>query len=118
MRGQRGLSLSGFLLWSVIVVFAALLGFKVAPAYMEYLTIQKQFKAIANDTAFSSAQRPAIEKAFYSRSTIEDIKSITPQDLEITKAGDRTVISAAYSVRVPLFANVSVCLDFYPSSGK
>ena len=118
MRRQRGLGLSGFLLWSVIVVFAVLLGFKVAPAYIEYLIIQKQFKAIANDTALGGAQRPAIERSFSNRSAIEDIKSITPQDLEITKDGDRTVISASYSVRVPLFANISVCLDFYPSSGK
>ncbi len=118
MRSQKGLSLSGFLLWAVIAVFAALVGFKVAPAYFEYLNIQKQFKAMANDTALSGAQRPAIERAFSSRSSMEDIKSITPQDLEITRAGDRVVISAAYSVRVPLFANVSACLDFYPNSGK
>lgn len=118
MRRQRGLSLSGFLLWSVIVVFAILVGFKIAPAYMEYLTIQKQFKAIANDTALRGAQRPAIERAFENRSAVEDIKSITRQDLEITKDGDRLVISAAYSVRVPLFANVSACIDFTPTSEK
>jgi len=28
------------------------------------------------------------------------------------------VISAAYSVRVPLFANVSLAIDFRPSSAK
>jgi len=118
MHRQRGLSVSGFLFWAVIVVFAVLLGFKLAPAYMEYLTIQKQFKAIAGDPAMNSAQRPAIERAFYNRTTIENIQAVTPQDLEITKDGDQLVIRAAYSVRVPLVANISACIDFNPSSEK
>lgn len=118
MRRQRGLSLSGFMLWAVILVCVALLGFKLAPAYFEYLSIQKQFKAVASDPALSGAPRQAIEKAFSSRSTIEGIKSVSPQDLEIAKEGDRMVIRAAYSVRVPLVSNISVCIDFYPSSEK
>ncbi len=118
MRRQTGLSLSGFLLWAVVLVFAALLGFKIAPAYFEYLTIQKQFKAIASEPSMSSAQRPAIERAFSNRSTIDNIKSVTPQDLEIVKEGNQVVIRAAYSVRIPLFANISACIDFNPSSEK
>lgn len=118
MRGQRGLSLSGFMLWAVLVVIVLLLGFKIAPAYFEYLSIQKQFEAIANDDSLKYAPRRQIEMAFYNRTTIEDIKSVTPKDMEIRKDGDRLVISAAYSVRVPLFGNVSACIDFAPTSEK
>lgn len=118
MRRQRGLSLSGFMLWAVLGVLALLVGFKLAPAYFEYLSIQKQFEAVANDPNLKGAQRPAIERAFYDRATIENITSITPKDLEITKDGDQMVIDAAYSVRVPLFANISACIDFTPSSRK
>jgi hypothetical protein len=60
----------------------------------------------------------AVERAFYNRTTIDNVTSVTPQDLEIAKGADGLVISAAYSVRVPLFANVSVCLDFRPTSEK
>lgn len=118
MHGQRGLSLSGFLLWAVILVFAALLGFKLAPAYIEYLEIQKQFRAIAGDQSLSGAPRQAIERAFASRSAIDNTKSVSPQDLDISKAGDQLVIRAAYSVRIPLFSNISACIDFNPSSEK
>jgi len=118
MRRQKGVSLSGLLMWAVALIFLALLGFKVAPAYFEYLTVQKEFKEIATDPALSGGQRPAVERAFYNRTTIDNVTSVTPQDLEITKGADGLVISAAYSVRVPLFANVSVCLDFRPTSEK
>ena len=118
MRRQKGVTLSGLLLWAVALVFIALLGFKVGPAYFEYLTIQKEFKEIATDPAMAGGQRKEIERAFYNRTTIDNVTSVTPEDLEITKEADGVVIRAAYSVRVPLFANVSVCLDFRPSSEK
>lgn len=118
MRKQKGVSLSGLLFWSVILVFVALLGFKIAPAYIEYFSVRQQLRAIANDPAMSTGQRKDIETSFYNRAVIENIKAVTPQDLEIAKDADGVVISAAYSVRVPLFGNVSVCMDFFPSSAK
>jgi hypothetical protein len=118
MRKQKGVTLSGLLVWAVALVFLALLGFKVAPAYFEYLTIQKEFKEIASDPSLAGGQRTAIERAFYNRTTIDNVTSVTPQDLDISKDGDGLVISAAYSVRVPLFANVSLAIDFRPSSAK
>jgi hypothetical protein len=118
MRKQKGVTLSGLLIWAVALVFLALLGLKVAPAYFEYLTIQKEFKEIASDPSLAGGQRTAIERAFYNRTTIDNVTSVTPQDLDISKDGDGLVISAAYSVRVPLFANVSLAIDFRPSSAK
>jgi len=118
MRKQKGVSLSGLLMWAVALIFLALLGFKVAPAYFENLTIQKEFQEIANDPAMSGGQRAVIERAFYNRATIDNVTSVTPQDLEINKGPDGIVISAAYSVRIPLFANVSLAIDFRPTSEK
>jgi len=118
MHKQKGVSLSGLLVWSAILVFVALLGFKIGPAYVEYFSIRQQFKAIANDPSLSTGLRKDIEIAFYNRAVIENIKAITPKDMEIDKSGDGVVISAAYSVRVPLFGNISACMDFSPTSAK
>ncbi|MFN7085542.1 MAG: DUF4845 domain-containing protein [Burkholderiales bacterium] len=116
MRKQDGLSLSGFLLWSMLLVLTALLGLKMAPAYLEYLAIQKQLRLIAADSAVSG--RGEIEKSFSSRAVVENIKSVTAADLEITREDGKVVISVAYSVKVPLFANISVCMDFSPTSAR
>jgi hypothetical protein len=118
MHTQSGISLSGFMMWSVLLVFAALLGFKIGPPYFEYLTIQSQFKAIANDPESRGGLRRDIENAFVRRSTIEDIRSIKSGDLQITKVGDTVVISAEYTVCVHIVANMRACMDYYPSSEK
>jgi hypothetical protein len=115
---QRGITISGMLLWAALGIAVLLVAFKVGPAYFEYYTIQKQFKALATDPRLTTGNRREVEGAFVGRATIENIRSIGPSDLEVTKEGNGIVVSAAYSVRVPLFGNASACLDFYPSSAK
>jgi len=118
MKKQQGLTLSGFLMWAVLLVVFLLLAFKVGPAYVANYNIEKQLRAIAQDPGLRSGERSQIEAAFARRASIENITAVEPRDLEITKQGDGVVISAQYTTRVPLFGNASACLDFYPSSAK
>lgn len=118
MRRQYGLTMSGFLLWAFLGILVALFGFKVGPSYFEYYVILKQFRAIAEDPDAVRTGPRGVMNAFDRRSAVEDIRSITANDLQIQKDGDRVVISAEYSVRVPLFGNLSACLDFNPRSDK
>src|SRR5262245_16731010 len=118
MQEQNGLTLTGFLFVAIIVVLVLLAAFKIAPAYIEYYSIQKQFKAIANDPGVRNMSRREIEGAFVARQTVENIRSVGPTDILITKDGSSVVLSAEYSVKVPLFGNLSACMDFNPSSAK
>lgn len=116
MHAQRGISLTGFLVFAIIAVALLLLGFKIGPAYSEFYTIQKIIKIVASDSALQNASRNEINAAFSNRATIENIKAISAQDLEVEKGDGGLIISAAYSVRTPLFYNLSACMEFAPSS--
>lgn len=116
MHRQTGVSLSGFLLWAIVICFALLLGFKIGPPYFEYITIKKQLQAMGRDSEVQSGQRRDVESAFLKRSMIEDIKSITPKDLIISKEADGVVISAEYTTCVQVVGNLRACMDFAPSS--
>ncbi|MBI4195943.1 MAG: DUF4845 domain-containing protein [Betaproteobacteria bacterium] len=119
MRKQRGLTMTGFITWAVVFIFVALFGFKVGPAYVEYYAIEKQLTIIANDPEIlRTPTRGAVETAYARRTSIEDIRAVGPSDLLIEKDGDKLVISADYSVRVPLVGNMSACLDFHATSDK
>ncbi len=118
MHRQKGVSLSGFMLWSVIFIFAALLGFKIVPPYYEYIKIQKQLQAVAADSEARSGLRRDVENAFMRRSMVEDISAITPKDLVIAKDGDGIVVTAEYSTCVPILANLKACMDFNATSQK
>ena len=116
LRKQAGLSMSVFLLWCVIFAFGALLGFKLGPAYMEDMTIQKHFTTIAKDSSYASGNRKDIENAFSNRAQIDRIEVISPKDIVINKEGGGITLSASYTTRIPLLHNISACLDFNPTS--
>lgn len=116
MRKQRGVTLSGFMVWAVIAIIAALIGFKLLPPYIEFLSIQAQLKAIATDPEGRQGVRRVVEDLFQRRAAIENISAISGKDIQIAKEGDRVVLSAEYSQCVPFVLNIRVCMDFTPSS--
>src|SRR6185436_463530 len=111
---QTGVSLSGLIIVFVILIFLALLGFKVGPAVAEFYTAKNFIKVIAQEKRNGSVAE--IRKAWDTKTMIDDIKSITSADLEITKDGGDVVISFAYRAVVPLFANIGVYIDFEANS--
>lgn len=118
MKGkQSGVSLSGLLVAAVILAAVSLLGMKVVPEVIEYFQIVKTIKTIANDQSVKGSVAD-VRKAFDRVSTIDNITSVTPQDLEVTKEGGNLVISFAYEKRIPLFGNVSLLIDFAGTSAK
>ena len=116
MKRQSGITLTGMLLTSIVLILLLLLAFKIVPVYVEYFAIQKTFKALAADPSLRGAGRRQVAAAFAARATVEDIRSIGPDNVQVTKSGEGIVVSAEYEKRVPLFKNVSACFDFRPSS--
>lgn len=118
MHQQRGITLTGFLVFAVIMIAALLLGFKIGPAYMEFYTIQKTLRAMAAEPAMKTASRGEFNSAWNARAGMDNIKAIGYDDIQIEKDGSGIVLSAEYSVRVPLFANLSALMEFKPRSDQ
>ena len=112
---QKGVSLGALLVVCVVVILCALVGLKVAPAYIEYGQIKKTVANLAQggDAKGSVAE---IRKAFDRNALINDISTISGQDLDITKEGGEVVVGFAYSKKVPLFSNLSLLIEFTGSS--
>ncbi|MBI5438602.1 MAG: DUF4845 domain-containing protein [Nitrosomonadales bacterium] len=115
---QRGLSFSGFIFGAFVLVVLGIFGLKLVPAYMQDATVKNLLVAIANDPEMQKASPSTIRMSFSKRSSIDDIKAIKAEDIEITKNGDRLVLSASYAVKVPVGGNVSLYLEFNPSSAN
>lgn len=118
MHAQRGITITGFLVFAALALAALLIGFKIGPSYAEFYTIQKIFRVMAEDPNMLTASRGEINSSFNNRATMDNLKAITYNDIEVVKDGKGIVFSASYSVRVPLFYNLSACMDFRPTSEK
>jgi len=111
---QRGLSLIGLIFILFIVIVLALFSFKLIPSFLEYRAAKNAIEAIA-------AQNPAspleARKLFDARASIDDINSVKPEDLEISKDGNQMVLGFAYRKEVPLFTGVGLYIDYRARAG-
>ena len=111
-RRQRGLSLVSLIFLGLIAIMLLTIGFKLVPSLVEYLAIDRAVQKIKNEGTTVREIRSAFDK----HATIDDIKSITSKDLDITKDTDGVVISFAYSYSVPIADNVRIVIDYSGST--
>ena len=107
---QRGISIMGLMAALFVVVILAVFGMKLIPSFIEYRTARNGIEAISREKQGSSVAD--IRKAFEARTMIDDITSVKPQDLEITKEGSEVVIAFGYRKEVPLFGGVGLYIDY------
>ena len=115
MRNQRGITLTGLIVTLGVLAFLAIMAAKILPAYLEYWSVRKIFATMAQGGQTKGTVRD-IRMSYERHNAIEDVKSVQAADLEITKQGNDAIVSAAWSVKVPLVANVSACIDFEAST--
>ena len=117
MRQQRGLSLVNLIVGLAVIGFLVVMAAKVLPSYLEYYNVKKVLATMEQAGDLKGSVRE-IRYAWEKRNAIEDIKSVRGEDLEISKAGGETVVTAAWSVKIPMVGNASACLDFLVTTGK
>lgn len=114
MKNQRGVALSGLLLWSIVLVLVAVLGMKVVPTYVEYAKTLKDTKAVVAQIG-QDASVTDVRKAYEKYAEIDQLTMPSSQ-LEIFKDGGKIVIEFAYEKRIPLFANISLLIAYKGST--
>ncbi len=117
VRTERGITLTGALVGMIVLGLGGLVAAKMLPAYLEFFAVKKMFAAMEASGETKGNVRD-IRVAFARRNTIEDVKAISPEDLEITKEGGEAVITASWSTKVPIAGNVNACLDFTVTTAK
>lgn len=95
---QRGLSFIGVVFIGVLAVAAFAIGGQSVPIFLEYQAINKA----ANKAAREASTVPEIRASFDRAAAIDDISSIKGSDLEISKRGDKVVVSFKYSREIAL----------------
>ena len=115
-RRQRGMGLLALIFWALISVLVFIVVLKLIPVYKENLAIRTTLSDIASDSVIQNKEKWEIRKFFNERAEIDNISSVNGSDLEVEKEGGKIVLGIAYSVKTPLFANISLNISFNESS--
>lgn len=116
LRLQRGIGFVPLLFYFVVAAVVLLIGLKLIPLYIDLLSIKKVISGMATGEDLKSATVTEIRRSFDRRASIDNIKMLKSDDLEISKEGGETVISATWEQRVPLFKGFTLLVEFSVNS--
>ena len=104
---QRGISFIGVLFVVGVLAFAGLIGAQALPTVLEFQAITKAASKAKEGNTVGEV-RTIFDKA----AQIDDIKSITGRDLDITKEGDKTIVAFAYSKEIHIAGPAFLLLKY------
>ncbi|MBA2964162.1 DUF4845 domain-containing protein [Ramlibacter sp. MAH-25] len=104
---QGGISFIGLIFVIAVLACVGVLVAQAIPTMLEYQAVVKAIER-SKDGANPQEVRVAFEKA----SAVDDIKSVTPKDLEITKQGDRNVVKVAWNKEIHMFGPAFLLLKY------
>ncbi len=94
---QRGVSFLGLLIVGGLLAFVGVIGAQVFPTVVENMSVEKAVNK-AKEGSTVSEVRSIFDKA----TQVDDIKSVNGKDLEISKEGDKVVVSYSYNKEIHL----------------
>ena len=115
---QRGVSFNGFVIGAFLLVFFGITALKLIPPFLQEAQIKNIFVTMARDPDLQKATPQEISAAFSRRASIDNITAIKAEDIDISSDEGRPNLSASYSVKIPLVANISLFIEFHPSSAS
>lgn len=115
-KKQFGMTFFGVVFIGGGIVFSAILGMKMVPAYIDYFAVKKILNAMAKDPGFATLTPLEIRKSFDRRAQIDYQNVVEGKDLEISKTPSGNVASVNYKIVVPVAGNVSLLMEFEAST--
>jgi Tfp pilus assembly major pilin PilA len=104
---QLGISFVGLMFVVGVLACLAVLGAQAFPTVLEYQAILKATQK-ASDGNTVAEVRQIFDKA----GAIDDIKSISGRDLDVSKNGDKVVVKFAYQREIHMFGPAFLLLKY------
>lgn len=104
---QRGISFFGLLFVGVVLAVFGVVGAQVFPTFLEYQAIAKAVNKASGGTSVAEV-RTIFDKA----ANVDNILSIKGSDLDVTKDGDKIVVSFSYQREIHLAGPAFLTLKY------
>ena len=104
---QRGISFLGLIFVAGVLAVSGVIAVQVFPTVIEYQAVMK-----AANKAAEGASVPEVRMMFDKQAAVDNIRSISGSDLEVTKEGDKVVVNFAYQREIHLTGPAFLTLKY------
>lgn len=105
-----------FLFRLVFFLFALILSVKAIPPYVENSKVSYVFRSVVANPDLKNVSDAKLLDAVQRRLAVEGITVLNSEQIDIARDGDRVTLGADYSVKIKVFDNISLLLEFHPTS--
>ena len=115
-KRQRGISFLGLIALVGILGFAAVIGLKLIPIYMDAWKLDGVMNAVINEAGINQMSKREVENAMLKRLDIDAVDAVNyrnhKESMTITKRNNSITIDIFYRVETPLIGNLSLIAEF------
>lgn len=104
---QRGISFIGLVFVGSLLAMTGVVVAQMFPTYLEYQAVLKAVNKAKEGQSVAEARM-----IFDKQASVDDIKSIDGRDVEVTKEGDKVVVSFAYQREIHLAGPAYLTLKY------
>jgi hypothetical protein len=108
MRAEKGITLLGTIFFLALVAVCALIGFKVAPFYVDYFNMRSMLRNMAVE--MRSATDSELRRGFSIRANANYLNDYSPQDMTIDRTEGILTLTVEVTKKAPMVAGVSLCM--------
>jgi Tfp pilus assembly protein PilX len=112
LQGQRGITLSGVLVFMMLMIFLAYTASRIVPGYVDYWSVQRIMKNIVEQPNAADFSESEIRTRFVKELQLNNIKSVGSEDLLVEKSAGSVQLSVVFAIKNAFIGPVSLCLDF------
>ena len=116
MKRQRGLSFVGLIALVGILGFAAVIGLKLIPIYMDSWKIDGVIESVIKEPGITQQSRQEVIELVLKRLDINAVDAVNytnwKESLTVSKRKNNTSINVNYRIETPLIGNLSLVAEF------
>src|SRR5689334_2317860 len=113
---ERGLSMTGFLFTTIVIIIFALVAFRVVPSYIEFFTVQKALDQTMQEVTQPTASE--IRRSMDRRLSADYVDSVRSSDVLVGREGNSIVATLSWQKVLHMIGNASILLEFEARSTR
>ncbi|STX51889.1 transmembrane protein [Legionella busanensis] len=117
MNKEKGITLIGFLLIAVVIVFVGILVMRVVPVYIQNYEVKNSIKALGNIKGDETIDAGSLKQKLMNQLYINGINDIPAENINVTPTDqeNRYLVTVKYDVIRPIISNINLLFNFNES---